>query len=391
MSGRLKVAQSKKTSGKKNTGKSKPARTQRRSPAPRKKAKVRMNLKGVVCATLVIVLACAAVMAFTYFFFMKDSGKPDVEQGPFVEVPDSNAVKPENRDSEKKGGTGETPKPEDKSSGKDEPVYELVPEEDVSPDLPIETDDKEEKKSGESEGTAYSFPDAKNGAKICFVIDDGGQNVENVRRYAELPFPLTIAVLPKLPKTRECADAVIRGGKELILHQPMQAHDYSSGKTPDPGPGAILPEMDYETVSETVRGNLSEIGKGVKGMNNHEGSLITESHLMMDAVLSVAEDEEVYFLDSRTTSVSAVQEASRSRGMKYIARFAPFLDNVIDRNSMLSELKKGLAVANRDGYAVIIGHVDKSVGILPDLLSEVGPELVKKGYVLTTPSALGVM
>lgn len=234
----------------------------------------------------------------------------------------------------------------------------------------------------------YNIPKAQNGAKLCFVIDDAGLSVTNVKRYTALPFPITIAVLPRLAGSKDCAYAVRAAGKELILHQPMQAHDYPNGKTPDPGPGAIIPDMTTIEAEQIIRDNLMEIGPGVKGFNNHEGSLITENPLKMKAAAKVAYEQGIYFIDSRTTSESAVPEAVKDLNMKYLARYAPFLDNEINRESMLQMLYKGLETANKNGYAIIIGHVDKSVDILPDLLNDIYPYLVKAGYKITTPSSL---
>ena len=252
------------------------------------------------------------------------------------------------------------------------------------------------KSSGESKkgdaknekSLAERIPKAVSGAKICFVIDDGGLHADNVKKYTSLSFPITIAVLPKLSESDACAKAVVASGKELILHQPMQAHDYPSGKTPNPGPGAVLPDMSMDEAAAAVRENLSSLGSGIVGLNNHEGSLICENADLMAAVLSVAQEKKVYFFDSRTTSQSTVPNVAESLGMKYIGRFAPFLDNEIDRNAMLDMICKGLEVANRDGYAVMIGHVDKSVEILPALLKEIYPLLVEAGYTITTPSKL---
>lgn len=234
----------------------------------------------------------------------------------------------------------------------------------------------------------FDIPQAKPGTRICFVIDDAGSNAANVKRYTSLPFPITIAVLPKLAQSSECAQAVRASGKELILHQPMQAHDYSNGTTPNPGPGAILPEMTSYEVAQTVKANLDSLGSGVKGMNNHEGSLITENYIKMNTVLEVAMERGIYFLDSRTTSSSAVPQVALERDVRYLARYAPFLDNEINRASMLEMIYKGLDVANKNGYAVMIGHVDKSVNVLPQLLSDIYPCLVQAGYTVTVPSKL---
>lgn len=234
----------------------------------------------------------------------------------------------------------------------------------------------------------FAIPPARNGATLVLVIDDAGLHPEYVRRYTALPFPLAIAVLPRLSHSRECAQVVRAGYKELMLHQPMQAHAYPNGKVPNPGAGAVLPDMTTAQIASTVKANLDEIGPGVKGINNHEGSLVTEDVIKMGAVLEVAAERGVFFLDSRTTSSSAVPQAALERDMPYIARYAPFLDNKIDRTAMLNELYKGLEVANRNGYAVMIGHVDKSVNVLPQLLTDIYPYLVQAGYKFATPSQL---
>lgn len=230
----------------------------------------------------------------------------------------------------------------------------------------------------------FNIPPAKNAAKLAFVIDDGGMSVANVKKYTVLPFPITVAVLPGLPHTAECAALVRRDGKELMLHQPMQAKNLGI----NPGPGAITPDMDSWAIQQVIEKNLGELGPGVKGFNNHEGSLITEDKLKMTFIIDLAMQKGLYFLDSRTTSQTQARQAALELDTHIIERNAPFLDNAVNREEMLAEIYKGLEVANRAGFAVIIGHVDKSAAVLPRLLEDMYPELVAKGYVFTTPSRL---
>ncbi len=230
----------------------------------------------------------------------------------------------------------------------------------------------------------FNIPPAKNAAKLAFVIDDGGMSLANVKKYTALPFPITVAVLPGLPHTAECAALVRRDGKELMLHQPMQAKNLGI----NPGPGAITPDMDSWAIQQVIEKNLGELGLGVKGFNNHEGSLITEDKLKMTFIIDLAMQKGLYFLDSRTTSQTQARQAALELDTHIIERNAPFLDNAVNREEMLAEIYKGLEVANRAGFAVIIGHVDKSAAILPRLLEDMYPELVAKGYVFTTPSRL---
>ena len=229
----------------------------------------------------------------------------------------------------------------------------------------------------------FDIPKACSGAKIAFVIDDAGMNVDNVRCYTGLPFPVTIAVLPKVSHTKECARLVTASGKELILHQPMQSENLYLY----PGPGSIEPDMTLVQIRALVSENLDELGASVAGLNNHEGSLITEDALRIGAVMDVVKERGIYFLDSRTTQNTKGPAAAKSRGLRARERNI-FIDNVVERSAMLEQIYNGIAVANRTGSAIMIGHVDKSVGVLPPLLRDLYPDLKRQGYELTTPSKL---
>lgn len=235
-----------------------------------------------------------------------------------------------------------------------------------------------------TQGSAFNIPKAKNGAKIVLILDDAGLSVENTKKYTDLPFPLTVAVLPKLSKTKECADLVRQSGKELILHQPMQSLNHNL----NPGPGKISVEMSFQEIKDIVTENLHELGEDVKGINNHEGSEVTENVLKIGVVLDVCLENNIYFLDSRTTANSKAPQAALERDMMIFEKSGPYIDNVISRESMLKELYKTLDFANLNGKAIIIAHVDKSVKILPDLLKEMYSELKEAGYTFVTPSML---
>lgn len=228
----------------------------------------------------------------------------------------------------------------------------------------------------------FAVPPARNGATLVLVLDDAGRSAENVRRYAALPFPLTIAVLPRLPQSRACADAARAAGKEVILHQPMQAMNPRL----DPGEGAIRAAMSGAEIAAVIQENLAELGPGIVGMNNHEGSLITADIVRIGLVLDVCRERGIYFLDSRTTAETKAPQAALERDMPIFEKAGPYIDNEIDRDKMLARLYETLAYANEHGRAVVIAHVDKSVDILPALLAELYPHLAAQGYRFATPS-----
>lgn len=225
----------------------------------------------------------------------------------------------------------------------------------------------------------FNFPQAKNHAQIIFVFDDGGQNLSHLEPFLNLPIPITIAVLPRLSHSVESAQKIRKSGKELILHQPMQALNSKV----NPGPGAITPQMTEDEIIATLFYNINEIGP-VAGMNNHEGSAITADAEKMAVILKLANDEGIYFLDSRTNSETKVPYVANLMGYSYYERNI-FLDNEKTKDNALQELKKGLAIANKNGSVIMIGHI-WSAAFLPDFLMEVIPELQEKGYTFCTVS-----
>lgn len=220
---------------------------------------------------------------------------------------------------------------------------------------------------------------AKNNAVLVFVFDDGGQNLSQLEKVLSLPFPITVAVLPGLVHSKDSAAKIRQSGNELILHQPMQAVNLNV----NPGPGAITPSMNEDEIRSVLFKNIYEIGP-IKGVNNHEGSLITADAEKMSYVMKLLSDEGLYFLDSRTNADTKVPFVAKSLGYSYYERNV-FLDNTKIRADILGEIKKGLDYANKTGCAIMIGHV-WSAEILPAILQEIYPTLVKNGYKFSTVS-----
>lgn len=243
----------------------------------------------------------------------------------------------------------------------------------------VEKKETVEKQKPVKQENKFNLPKAKNIATLVFVFDDGGQNLYDLQKFLELPFPITIAVLPKLKYSVESAKRVRNSGHELILHQPMQAINRSV----NPGPGAITPEMTEEEVRKMLLSNINEIGP-IAGMNNHEGSAITADIGKMEVILKTASDCGIFFLDSRTNVKTVVPLVAKEMGYNYYERNI-FLDNEKTRENALMELKKGLDIANKKGSAVMIGHV-WSADFLPAFLKDLYPELVKNGYKFSVVS-----
>jgi len=212
---------------------------------------------------------------------------------------------------------------------------------------------------------------------LIFVIDDAGNNLRELDAFLNIPGPLTIAVLPGLSYSAEAAKRIRAAGKEVILHQPMEAIGAQN-----PGPGAIYSGMSAGEIREILSRNIAEVGP-VAGINNHQGSKITMDLNAMETILAFCKENNIYFLDSRTTAETAAPAAAQKLGMK-IAERNIFLDNEQSRDSMQYYLSAGLARAQTGGTAVMIGHTWSPE--LAPLLAQQFPLLLEQGYIIKTVS-----
>ncbi len=385
-------------------------RKTRKSPAkkaaPRKrkakKAKVALDSKKLMLLCAAVCASCVLLLAVTAFLSRKAEA-PKIQEKPRVEseslakseIPekeklekkDSPKTKAEEKAKNKNPGDEKAkPKKEEKAKTAEEKSSAVTPKTEKKTDEKTSAvapkTEKEKEPSPVSEG--FAFPFAKNNAVLCVVFDDGGQNVGQLKKCVALPFPVTVAVLPRLAHSAECASLVRQSGNEVILHQPMQAVNLNV----NPGEGAIKPQMSQAEVAATLSQNIAEIAP-IAGMNNHEGSLITEDEALVSFVLETVQEKGIYFLDSRTSSATKVHSVAMEMGMGYYKRDI-FLDNKKTRENYLSELKKGLDIANKKGHVIMIGHV-WSAESLPAFLEEAYPELALKGYRFATVSKSGGM
>jgi len=217
----------------------------------------------------------------------------------------------------------------------------------------------------------------ENKGTLVFIIDDAGNNLKELEPFLRIQFPFTIAVLPGLPHSAEAARRIRESGKEVILHQPMEA---IGGQ--EPGPGAIYSGMSDVEIRAVLSRNIEEIGP-VAGMNNHQGSKITMDREAMRTILAFCEEKGIHFIDSRTTSDSVVPAVANQMGIR-IAERNVFIDNEQNKDAMLRYISNGLARAQRSGSAVMIGHT-WSPDLAP-LLAAQFPDFVEQGYILKTAS-----
>ncbi|HOX13298.1 MAG TPA: divergent polysaccharide deacetylase family protein [Spirochaetia bacterium] len=232
--------------------------------------------------------------------------------------------------------------------------------------------------AGRSPGGVPERPKPPKG-KLVLVIDDAGHNLRDLEPFLAFPGPLSIAVLPRLPFSEEAARRAKAAGKEVLLHQPMEA---LGGE--DPGPGAVRLGMGDLEIAALIAENLATV-PGAVGMNNHMGSAVTRDPRMMEAVLEAARASGLYYLDSLTVSDSVLHSVASRLNLRTWERDV-FLDNYPERAAMLKQLDDGIKRAEKKGLSVMIGHVWSAE--LAQTLIDLYPGLIEQGFSLSTISRI---
>ncbi len=184
---------------------------------------------------------------------------------------------------------------------------------------------------------------------VAIIIDDMGNTAEPSDRAVSLPAPMTFAFLPDLPLTPVYAEMAHRRGHEVMLHAPMENH-----RNLPLGPMAITSTMSSAQIVTTLRAAIATVPH-LSGVNNHMGSRLTEDRQAMSIVMDEIGRHPLYFVDSRTSSLSVAHQVADLRGIPTLSRDV-FLDHVISYPAIHLQFETLLALARRKGTAIAIGH-----------------------------------
>ncbi len=206
--------------------------------------------------------------------------------------------------------------------------------------------------------------------RLAVVIDDLGYNLEEIEPFLAVSAPLAFAVLPNSPYSVEAARRVAEAGREVLLHSPMEPRNGE-----DPGPGALLTRYGAGEIKALLDEQFRAV-PGAEGMNNHMGSKATTDEELMDTVMAYLSDSGRFFLDSRTAADSVAGPAAARHNVAFLKRDV-FLDNERSEEYMRGAFQAGLELAERNGQAVLIGHVHSPT--LAPLLARLVEGLAARG------------
>ncbi|MDD4231606.1 MAG: divergent polysaccharide deacetylase family protein [Candidatus Cloacimonetes bacterium] len=198
----------------------------------------------------------------------------------------------------------------------------------------------------------YNWSKSDDMPDVVIIIDDFGNSAgQLLEDFADLPKEIVFAVLPDLPHTKTAANLASQKGHEVIIHIPMEAENSSIS----PGEKYISQNMQERDIEDVLNNFIKQMPMAIAA-NNHMGSATTASLPTITAVLSHLANKGLFFIDSATTSKSAVYTAAKNLGI-FNTRRDIFLDVPDNSDATLaSKIQSMGKYKGRKEPIVIISH-----------------------------------
>jgi polysaccharide deacetylase 2 family uncharacterized protein YibQ len=238
---------------------------------------------------------------------------------------------------------------------KNEPIIPAIKK--TTAEKPVKKEHKEERKeqketkiAKKQENLPVVRPVEKT-AFIAIVIDDLGQDLKAAQEVLALPGRITVAIMPGLPQSKKVAELARQDKHEVLLHLPMEYR----GKNGKPSPGMLRSTMTPMELLNVIGEDVDSV-PGAIGVNNHEGSSLTDNREAMKFLMAELKARDLVFLDSLTSAKSVAYATAKEFGMKAAKRDV-FLDNESENPEYIHKQLNELArIAKEKGHAIGIGH-----------------------------------
>ncbi|MNN32043.1 Divergent polysaccharide deacetylase [compost metagenome] len=123
---------------------------------------------------------------------------------------------------------------------------------------------------------------------------------------------------------------------------------------PATGPYAWHPGTPIDELAKRLDAALAKVPYAA-GINNHMGSRMTAQREPMAWLMGELQRRHLFFVDSRTSAATVAAAEAQAQGLAHVSRDV-FLDDVRTAEAITGQLQQGIALAHKQGSAVLIGH-----------------------------------
>lgn len=219
---------------------------------------------------------------------------------------------------------------------------------------------------------------AEQTAYLAIIIDDIGHNRTRGEQAIQLPGSVTYAVLPNSRYAAALSEIAFASHKEVIVHLPME----NRNKFPM-ALDALTDNLSQQEFLDSINTSISKVPHA-RGINNHQGSYLTEQSKQMTWLMDELKSRNFFFLDSRTSPKTVAYKVALKKNILSGARDV-FLDNERTTFEIDKAFQHLVKIAKRRGTAIGIGHPHKQT---LDYLAMAIPHLEQQGIKLLSVSNL---
>ncbi|WP_395345241.1 divergent polysaccharide deacetylase family protein [Ningiella sp. W23] len=205
-------------------------------------------------------------------------------------------------------------------------------------------------------------------SQISIIIDDVGAKASDARAF-RLPSSVTFSILPNTEYSTDYSFKAALQNREVMLHMPMESLQPKAL-----GEGPLLSGMYPQELKTSLLMALKTVPHAV-GVNNHMGSKLTQMTLPMRTVMETLAQNNLFFVDSRTTRFTKAGLIADEFGVNAATRQV-FLDH--ERNSAFIEEQFDALIraARKNGKAIGIGHpYQETLNFLEHMLPKLPPDI----------------
>ena len=184
--------------------------------------------------------------------------------------------------------------------------------------------------------------------RIAIVIDDMGYRYTD-KHALTLPGAITYSFLPHTTYSKSLAIQANKANHDVLLHIPMESENKKTL-----GPGALTSAMSEQEFNQSLAQSFAEIPFAI-GINNHMGSYLTQLERPMAWTMKFLKNNNLFFLDSRTSPHSKAKKIALHYGVAAQKRHV-FLDNELTEKYIKAQFRQLIRLAIEHQSAIAIAH-----------------------------------
>jgi len=225
--------------------------------------------------------------------------------------------------------------------------------------------------------TLLSYPVIAKTLQVAIVIDDMGYRYTD-KNALTLPGAITYSFLPHTTYGKKLAEKANSTNNEVLIHVPMESENRKKL-----GPGALTSNMSEKAINQSLAKSLAEIPFAI-GINNHMGSYLTQLYEPMAWTMTFLKQNNLLFLDSKTSPQSKAETAAIDYGVPVKVRHI-FLDNELTEEYINKQFSQLVSFAQKHHSAIAIAHPHPETIVT---LKKLIPTLKSHGIELVPLSSL---